>query len=250
MGLLDGLQSLLFGSSSSSSPPTYQPYTAPLPQYNQQLSQQGTQAQNQLGSVLSGRLNAYQQGGSTLDPAYRAAVLGDAQASATTQAGLSSQQLVEQLNQNGLLNSSATGYGLGQIQKQSQLTMQNAANYLTQQDIGSLNSLQGADQSYLGSQQQAAQQQAQGSLNAGEFGYQQGAQQNQNQYNSQLAQYQAQQQQRQSLLGGLFGLGQAGVMAAGKAGLFSPGTTGSSGGSSLANMNYYNEGASLPAGTY
>lgn len=211
MGLFDGLTDALFGKAAT--PPAYQPYQAQTPQYNVQLGQQGQQAQNQLGQVLQGRLSAYQQGGSTLDPAYRAAVLGNAQQEATESARLAGNQLGEQMNQYGLLNSSAMGYGAGVIGKQSQLTMQNAANYLTQQDLQGVNQLQQTGQQYLNSQQQMAQNQAQGQMQAGEFGYTAGATEHNNQYQGQVAQANAQNDQRKALLTGLFGLGKAGIEA-------------------------------------
>lgn len=209
MGLLDGLTDLLFGTNKGggAQAPSYQPYTQPVPQYQQTAL--GQQSNNQLGDVLRGRLSAYQRGGSTLDPAYRKAVLGDAQASANTTAQLARNQLGEQLNKWGLLNSSAAGYGLGKIGQQQQLTLQNAANYLTEQDLGNVNQLTGQAQMFGNSQNQLAGQQLAGQ----QFGYNAGEQQNENVYNSQLNQYSAAQKQRQGLLSGLFGLGKAAVMS-------------------------------------
>lgn len=237
MGLMDFLQSSLYG---DEKPPAYQPYQAATPTYNQQLSPQGQQTQNQLGQVLQGRLSAYQNGGSTLDPAYRAAVLSQAQQGATQAQKVANQGIAEQFNANGLLNSSAAGYAYGKTGAQAQLTMQNANDYLTQQDLQGVNQLQQTGQSYLNSQQQQSQQQAQGNLQAGEFGYNAGRQNSDNQNNYNMSAYNQQQQQRQGLLNGLFGLGKAAVT--GGAGGFTPTSSGSPGGSN-SSYNPFNYGA-------
>lgn len=201
MGLFDGLSNILFGDAPEV--PKYQQYSAPTPQYAPTKS--GQQQTDQLGEVLKNRLAAYQRGGSTLDPAYRQAVLGDAQAVAGEAARTASQNIGEQFNNWGLLNSSATGYGLGKVQNQYQLAMQNAANYLTQQDLQGLNDLTGQSQNFQNQQNQVANNQ----LQAKQFGYAAGQQEHQQEYNGQLAGYNQKAQQRSNLMEGLFGLGKA-----------------------------------------
>lgn len=94
----------------------------------------GSYASN-LQSMMSQALGRLNSGQTTLSPEYRAAVMGTATRSANDAADEGAERINHQLNQMGLLNSTAQGRALGENERTRQSQVANARDDLTEQEF-------------------------------------------------------------------------------------------------------------------